>query len=97
MPAVGAEERPCTSSVTVLPGPSTENDSGPTSATAALLSRLPKKWKATKLDRAEKANKAMMDAFNDLEEKSREQDRVQNQLRMKELRQLRKAEEKREK
>ena len=38
----------------------------------------------------------MMDAFKELEEKSREQDKVQDQLRMKELRKLRKAEDKRE-
>ena len=38
-----------------------------------------------------------MDAFKELEEKSREQDKVQDQLRMKELRKLRKAEDKREK
>ena len=93
-PAVVTEERSGTSSVTVQLGPSAEDVPGPFSA---VQSCLPKKRKATKLDRAEKANKAMMDAFKELEEKSREQDKVQDQLRMKELRKLRKAEDKREK
>ena len=97
MPAVVTEERPGTSSVTTQIEPSAEDVPGPSSATAAIQPRLPKKRKATKLDRAEKANKAMMDAFKELEEKSREQDKVQDQLRMKELRKLRKAEDKREK
>ena len=79
------------------PGPSDDDYSGPSSTTATVQSHLPKKRKATKLDRAEKSNKAMKDAFNDLERKSREQDRVQDQLRMKELCKLRKVEEKREK
>ena len=74
-------------------GPSAEDVYGPFSATADVQSRLPKKRKATKLDRAEKANKAMMDAFKESEEKSREQDKVQDQLRMKELSKLRKTEE----
>ena len=96
-PAVVTEERPSISSVIVQLGPSAEDIPGPSSATAAVQSRLPKKRKATKLNRAEKANKVMMDAFKELEEKSREQDKVQDQLRMKELRKLRKAEDKREK
>ena len=59
-------------------GPSAEDVYGSSSATADVQSRLPKKRKATKLDRAEKANKAMMDAFKESEEKSREQDKVQD-------------------
>ena len=57
------------STVTLQPVPSTEDVSGPSSATAAVQSCLTKKRKATKLNRAENANTTMMDAFNDLEDK----------------------------
>ena len=96
-PAVAPEERPRTPSVAMQPGPSAEDVPGPSSAAATVQPRLPKKRRPTKLDKAEKANKAMMDAFQEMEEKSREQDRVQDRHRMKELRKLRRSEEKREK
>ena len=78
-------QRGSTSSVTVQPEPSAEDVPGLSSATVTVQPRLPKKRKPTKLDKGEKAGKAMMDAFMELEEKSHEEDRVQDQLRMKQL------------
>ena len=78
MPAVITEERPSTSSVTVQHESPAADVSGLSFATASGQPRLPKKRKPKKLEKAENANKAMMDAFKDLEEKSREKDRIQD-------------------
>jgi hypothetical protein len=96
-PSDGEEPHPTTAVNDGQPQrPPSEDIPGPSSSSSGRQSRLPKKRKPTKLDKVDKATKALVEAFKEMEEASREQDRLDKEKRMHELCKMREAEDRRE-